>query len=39
MIHLPQEFDNLASEREVLSSVNHPFISKMHCSFQTKDTL
>jgi serine/threonine protein kinase len=35
----PQEFDNLAAEREVLSSVNHPFIAKMHCAFQTKDTL
>jgi serine/threonine protein kinase len=34
-----QEFENLAAEREVLSSIDHPFIVKMHSAFQTRETL
>ena len=34
-----REFENLAAEREVLGSINHPFIVKMHAAFQTKEQL
>ena len=34
-----QQFDNLAAEREVLSTINHPFVAKMYSAFQTKDKL
>lgn len=34
-----QEFLNLAAEREVLSTIEHPYIVKMYSSFQTKEKL
>lgn len=34
-----EQFLNLSAEREVLASIDHPFIVKMHAAFQTKNTL
>mmetsp|Transcript_4265 Transcript_4265/g.3580 ORF Transcript_4265/g.3580 Transcript_4265/m.3580 type:complete len:370 (+) Transcript_4265:87-1196(+) len=34
-----REFDNLTAEREVLSTIDHPYIVKMHVCFQTKEQL
>lgn len=31
--------ENIHAERNILTRVNHPFIVKMHCSFQTKEKL
>ena len=33
------QFLNLTAEREVMISINHPFIVKMHWAFQTKSKL
>ncbi|KAG3090273.1 hypothetical protein PI124_g17600 [Phytophthora idaei] len=34
-----REARRLLTEKKVLSSVNHPFITKMYCSFETPDAL
>lgn len=31
--------ENIQAERNILTRVNHPFVVKMHCSFQTKEKL
>jgi serine/threonine protein kinase len=31
--------ENVQAERNILKRVNHPFVVKMHCSFQTKEKL
>jgi hypothetical protein len=31
--------ENVQAERNILMRVNHPFVVKMHCSFQTKEKL
>lgn len=34
-----EQFNNLTAEREVMISINHPFIVKMYWAFQTKSKL
>mmetsp|Transcript_23735 Transcript_23735/g.65850 ORF Transcript_23735/g.65850 Transcript_23735/m.65850 type:complete len:818 (-) Transcript_23735:93-2546(-) len=31
--------ENIQAERNILKRVNHPFVVKMHCSFQTREKL
>jgi serine/threonine protein kinase len=31
--------ENIRAERNILKRVNHPFVVKMHCSFQTREKL
>lgn len=31
--------ENVQAERNILQKVNHPFVVKMHCSFQTREKL
>ncbi|CAI2370954.1 unnamed protein product [Moneuplotes crassus] len=38
-INHDEEFKNLAAEKEILSTIDHPNITKMYSSFQTKNRL
>lgn len=38
-VQTDEQFKNLTAEREVLISINHPFVVKMYCAFQTKTKL
>ena len=31
--------ENIHAERKILTKIDHPFVVKMHCNFQTKDKL